>query len=48
MPSMLENILVDSYGSKTSINHLGNIAVPDSNMITIQVWDNSLIKNNIV
>ena len=44
-PSMLENILVDSYGSKTSINHLGNIAVPDSNMITIQVWDTNLVKS---
>ena len=43
--SMLENILVEAYGSKTPINQLGNINVPDSSTLTIQVWDNSLIKN---
>ena len=42
--SMLDNILVDSYGSKTPINQLGNISIPDSSTITIQVWDASLIK----
>ena len=44
-PSMLDNILVDAYGSKTSINQLGNISVQDSSTITIQVWDSSLIKS---
>ena len=42
--SMLDNIQVDSYGTKTSINQLGNISIPDSNLITIQVWDVNLIK----
>ncbi len=42
--SMLENIKVDSYGTKTPINQLGNINIPDSNLITIQVWDVKLIK----
>ena len=41
---MLDNIQVDSYGTKTPINQLGNISVPDSNLITIQVWDVNLIK----
>ena len=44
-PSMLENIFIDAYGSKTPINQLGNISSPDSSMLTIQVWDTSLIKN---
>ena len=44
-PSMLDNILVDAYGSKTPINQLGNISVQDSSTITIQVWDSSLIKS---
>ncbi len=43
-PSILENILVDAYGSKTPIQQLGNINVPEATMITIQVWDASLIK----
>ena len=42
-PSMLDNILVDSYGNKTPLNQLGNVNVADSNLITIQVWDQSLV-----
>jgi len=42
--TMLDNIQVDSYGAKTPINQLGNISIPDSNLITIQVWDVNLIK----
>ena len=43
--TMLDNILVESYGSKTPINQLGNISIPDSSTITLQVWDTSLLKN---
>ena len=43
-PSMLDNILVDAYGSRTPLNQLGNISVQDASTITIQVWDTSLIK----
>ena len=43
--SMLDNIMVDAYNSKTPISQLANINVPDSSTLTIQVWDNSLIKN---
>ena len=44
-PTMLENIFVDAYNSKTPINQLGNISTPDPSMLTIQVWDNGLLKN---
>ena len=44
-PSMLENIFVDAYGTKTPLNQIGNISSPDSSMLTIQVWDASLLKN---
>ena len=44
-PTMLENIFIDAYGSKTPLNQLGNISSPDSSMLTIQVWDVSLLKN---
>ena len=44
-PSMLENIFVDAYGAKTPLSQLGNISSPDSSMLTVQVWDSSLIKN---
>ena len=44
-PSILDNLLVDAYGSKTPINQLGNISTPDSSTISIQVWDSGLVKN---
>ena len=43
-PAMLDNINVEAYGNRTPINQLGNISVPDSSTITIQVWDSNLIK----
>jgi ribosome recycling factor len=44
-PAMLDNISVEAYGSKTPLNQLGNISIPDPNTITIQVWDTSQIKS---
>jgi len=44
-PTMLENIFVDAYDSNTPLNQLGNISSPDSSLLTIQVWDTSLLKN---
>ena len=43
-PNMLDNVTVDAYGSKTPLNQLGNISIPDPNTITIQIWDSSLVK----
>ena len=42
---MLDNIYVDAYGIKTPINQLGNISIPDASTLTIQIWDNSLLKS---
>ena len=44
-PSMLDNIFVDAYGTKTPLNQLGNISIQDASTITIQIWDVSLIKS---
>ena len=44
-PSLLDSLLIDAYGTKSPINQLGNVSVPDSSTITIQVWDNNLIKS---
>ena len=44
-PSMVDNIYIEAYGSKTPLNQLGNISVQDASTITIQVWDISLIKS---
>ena len=43
--ALVENILVDSYGSKVPLIQLGNISVPEAKLITIQVWDISIVEN---
>tara|TARA_Y100001970_G_scaffold144696_1_gene177682 strand:+ start:2434 stop:3024 length:591 start_codon:yes stop_codon:yes gene_type:complete len=44
-PTMLDNLFVDAYGSKTPLNQLGTISAPDASTIVIQVWDTNLTKN---
>ena len=41
--SMLEPIRVDAYGSKTPINQIGTVNVPEPRMLTINVWDKSMV-----
>ncbi len=41
--SMLEPIQVDAYGSMTPINQLGTVNVPESRMVTINVWDKAMV-----
>ena len=42
--SMLDIVKVDVYGQKMSINQIATITVPESRLITVQVWD----QNNVV
>lgn len=41
--SMLEPIMVDAYGQMTPINQVGTVNVPEPRMVTINVWDKSLV-----
>jgi ribosome recycling factor len=41
--SMLEPIQVDAYGQMTPINQLGTVNVPESRMVTINVWDKAMV-----
>ena len=41
--ALLEPITVDAYGSKMPLNQVGTVGVPDPRMLTVQVWDNSLV-----
>ncbi|EEX10894.1 ribosome recycling factor [Ruegeria lacuscaerulensis ITI-1157] len=41
--SMLDPIMVDAYGSMTPINQVGTVNVPEPRMVTINVWDKSLV-----
>lgn len=40
--SMLEPVMVDAYGALTPINQVGTVNVPESRMITVNVWDKQL------
>lgn len=44
-PSMLENLMVEVYGSKMPLNQLGSIQAPEPRMLTIEPWDKSVLKN---
>ena len=42
--SLLEPITVDAYGNHMPLNQVGTIGVPEPRMITVQVWDRSMVK----
>ena len=42
--SMLDPITVEAYGQKTPINQVGTVNVPEPRMVTINVWDKSLVE----
>ena len=41
--SMLEPVMVEAYGTMTPINQLGTVNVPEPRMVTINVWDRSMV-----
>lgn len=41
--SLLEPIVVDAYGSKMPISQVGTVSVPEPRMLSVQVWDASLV-----
>ena len=43
--SLLEPISVEAYGGKVPINQIGNMSVPESRLLTVQVWDDTLIQS---
>ncbi len=42
-PGLLEPIKVEAYGSEMPITQVGTIGVPEARMITVQVWDKTLV-----
>ena len=43
-PNVLNNIVVDYYGTPTPINQMAAISVPEPRLLTIQPWDVSTLK----
>ncbi len=42
-PALLEPVVVDAYGSRLPMNQVGTIGAPDARLLTVQVWDRSLV-----
>ncbi|HET6197834.1 MAG TPA: ribosome recycling factor [Acetobacteraceae bacterium] len=42
-PGLLEPVRVHAYGTDTPLNQVGTVGVPESRMLTVQVWDRSLV-----
>lgn len=42
--SLLENVVVEAYGSHMPITQLGSVSVPEPRMLTVQVWDTTTVK----
>ena len=43
-PAILNKVKIDYYGSKTPINQVAGISVPEARLIVIQPWDVSVLK----
>ncbi len=41
--ALLDPIMVDAYGSKMPLNQVANVSVPEPRMITVQIWDKSMV-----
>ncbi len=42
--ALLEPINVDAYGSQMPMNQVGTVSAPEARLLTIQVWDQSLVQ----
>ena len=41
---LLDPIMVDAYGAMTPLNQVAGITIPEPRMLTVTVWDQSVIK----
>ncbi len=40
---LLDQVMVEAYGSKTPITQLGSVSVPEPRSITVSVWDKAVV-----
>lgn len=41
--ALLEPVMIDAYGSQMPINQVGTIGAPEPRLLTVQVWDKSMV-----
>ena len=44
-PGMVENIMVEAYGSQMVLREMAAISTPDARTIAVQPWDKSVLKS---
>src|SRR5205823_10591544 len=42
-PSLLEPVHVEAYGTHMPLNQLATVSVPEPRLLTVQVWDKSMV-----
>ncbi len=42
--SLLDPVMVDAYGTRMPVNQVGSVGAPEARLLTVQVWDRSLVK----
>src|SRR5215470_18103400 len=42
--ALLDPVKVEAYGNVSPINQVGTVGTPEPRLITVQVWDKSLVK----
>ena len=45
--SLLEPVQVEAYGTHMPLNQLATVSVPEPRLITVQVWDKSMVSATI-
>ena len=43
-PALLDPVMIDAYGNQMHVSQLGTISTPESRLLTVQVWDRSMVK----
>ncbi|MFW5873129.1 MAG: ribosome recycling factor [Bacillota bacterium] len=44
-PSLVENIIVDYYGSQTPIQQMAKVSAPEARQLIIEPWDKNALEN---
>lgn len=43
-PHLLDPVSVEAYGQQMHVSQLGTISTPEPRLVTVQVWDRSMVK----
>jgi ribosome recycling factor len=43
-PALLDPVSIEAYGNQMHISQLGTISTPEPRLLTVQVWDRSMVK----